>query len=222
MQSQHRYGTADVAQKYTVQSNGIWERLRRMLAVDPERSTGVPLNPQYRNPPPGANPPQVYDDPVSVPSGDLAENSYYKRDIRRNYPRLSVVQQNDVMGLLSFGSKIQPKENALKGGDAGEKQLIAFRRHGEDKGLAFQLDGNMNAKAGILGPNNLPPFPSGMSRASLKGVRQYTLDGERVEGYPEQYVERRRDCVRTGSNVLLVIHVARSLEYSKYASFTRA
>ena len=157
-----------------------------MLAVDPERSTGVPLNPQYRNPPPGANPTEAYDDPVTVPAGDIAENPYYKRDIRRSYPRLSVVKQADVVGLLTVGSKSRPKESVLQIGDAGAKQLMQVKQEGEQKGLAAFVKKDKNITAGIFGPDGLPPFPSGMSRASPVGGRKYVMDADREQGYPEE------------------------------------
>ena len=184
--SKLRISSTNTNQKYTVQSHGVWERIRRALAVDPNRSTGVPLNPQYRNPPPGANPPEAYDDPVTVPSGDIAENAYYKRDIRRSYPRLSVVNQADVVGLLSVGSKSSPKEGSLQIGDAGIKQLVQVKREGEDKGLAAYFMKEKNSAASIFGAGGLPPFPSGMGRTSPAGGRKYVMDADRHEGYPEE------------------------------------
>lgn len=146
------------------------------------------MNPQYRNPPPGANPPEAYDDPVTVPSGDIAENAYYKRDIRRSYPRLSVVKQADVVGLLSVGSKADSKDDILLVGDAGAKQLVQVREDGEQKGLAAFFEGKKNSTASIFGPDGLPPFPSGMSRTSPVGGRKYVMDADREQGYPEEYV----------------------------------
>lgn len=175
-------------QKYTVRSTGIWDRIRRLLAVDPNRSSGVPLNPQYRNPPPGANPPGVYDDPVTVPSGDIAENPYFSRDIRRSYPRLSVVQQSDVVGLLSVGSKAKPKEDVLQLGAAGTKQLVQIRKEGEEKGLAALFEKEKSSIGSILDANKMPPFPTGASRLSLQGGRKYIMDADRENGYPEEYV----------------------------------
>ncbi len=154
--------------------------------MDPDRSTGVPLNPQYRNPPPGSNPPEAYDDPVTIPSGDIAENAYYKRDIRRNYPRLSVINQADVVGLLSVGSKINPKESILQIGDAGAKQLVQVKQKGEEKGLSEFFQKDENNVASIFGPDGLPPFPSGMSRVSPEGGRKYVMDADREEGFPEE------------------------------------
>jgi hypothetical protein len=114
-------------QKYTVQPSGFWARLNKLLAIDPNRSTGVPLNPQFRNPPPGGNDPKAYDDPTTVPAADIAGNPYWQRDVRRSYPKRSVVNQSDVVGLLSVGSAAAPKEDVLQIGDAGKKQLVEVK-----------------------------------------------------------------------------------------------
>ncbi|KAL9101891.1 MAG: hypothetical protein Q9163_002886 [Psora crenata] len=173
-----------VSKKYTVQSHGIWDQIRRAFAVDPNRSTGIPLNTKYRNPLPGANPPEAYDDPVTVPSGDIAENSYYRRDVRRSYPKLSVVNQADVVGLLSVGSKAYPKDDILQRGDAGAKQLLQVEQQGKRMGLSAHFEKNKTAN--ILGPEGLPPFPSGVSRTSPEGGRQYVMTEQGEEGYPEE------------------------------------
>lgn len=172
-------------QKYTVPSTGVWDRIRRLFAVDPDRSSGVPLNPQYRNPPPGANPPEAYDDPVTVPAGDIAENPYYRRDIRRSYPRLSVVNQTDVVGLLSVGSAAKPRDDVLQIGDAGAKQLVQVKQEGEERGLAALFEKDKKSVSSIFGPDGLPPFPSGASRLSPEGGRKYVMDEDGYEGYPD-------------------------------------
>ena len=142
------------------------------------------MNPQYRNPPPGANPPEAYDDPVTVPSGDIAENPYYKRDIRRSYPKLSIVSQADVVGLLSIGSKSAPKDGVLQLEEAGVKQLVRVKQDGEETGLSAHF--KKNKPASVLSPGRLPPFPKGMSRLSPDGGRTYLMDTDRENGYPEQ------------------------------------
>ena len=180
----HCEANLNLFQKYTVQSHGIWERIRSAFAVDPTRSTGVPLNLQFRNPTPGANPPSQYDDPVTVPSGDIAENPYYKRDIRRSYPKSSVLSQADVVGLLTVGSKATPKEGSLQVGEAGTRQLVELTKTGEQRGLsAFFEDSKAN---GILDPKGLPPSPTGLHQQSADGMRAYTYDKE--SGYPDKYV----------------------------------
>lgn len=173
-------------QKHVLLSHGIWERIRRALAVDPNRSNGIPLNSQYRNPPPGANPPEAYDDPVTIPSGDIAENPYYKRDIRRNYPRLSVVKQADVVGLLSLGSKANPMDHVLQIGDAGTKHVIQVKQAGEGGGLAAYFKKDHSKASSILGPDGLPPFPSGISRVTAEGGKKYVTTENRSEGFPDE------------------------------------
>ncbi|GES64502.1 NADH-ubiquinone oxidoreductase 21.3 kDa subunit [Aspergillus terreus] len=168
-----------VHKKYTVQSTGVWERIRRIFAVDPNRSTGVPLNSQFRLPTPGALPPLSYDDPVTIPAGDIADNPYWKRDVRRNYPRLSTVNQADAVGLLTVGSQAAPKENVLQAGEAGEKQLVSVKQEGEERGLAAFFEKNKTGIQGVLGPNGMPPLPCNMNSSASK----YQLDGS--HGYPE-------------------------------------
>lgn len=147
-------------QKYTVQPQGFWARVSRLLAIDPNRSTGIPLNPMYRNPAPGSLDPKTYDEPTTVPAADLAENPYWKRDTRRRYPQTSVFKQADVVALLTVGSKAKPKEDVLQIGDAGAKQLVSVREEGEKKGLAVFLQKQKSIGASVLGPDGLPPFPT--------------------------------------------------------------
>lgn len=187
----------------------MWERIRRTLAVDPDRSNGIPLNLQYRNPPPGANHPEAYDDPVTVPAGDIADNAYYKRDVRRNYPRLSVVKQADIVGLLSVGTKANPKDDVLQIGDAGVKQLVLAKQEAEEAGLAALFEKNEGSTAMIFGQDGLPPFPSGMSRDSSEGGRKYVMDADRTEGFPEEY-DKRASVRKPLTKVCSGIHAARS------------
>ncbi|KAL9624950.1 MAG: hypothetical protein Q9160_000997 [Pyrenula sp. 1 TL-2023] len=188
-----------VNKKYTVQSHGVWERIRRLFAIDPSRSTGVPLNPQYRNPTPGALGPQTYDDPVTVPSGDIADNPYWKRDVRRNYPQLSVVNQADVVGLLTVGSAATPKDEVLKLGDAGTKQLVEIRQDGEERGLSnffgtqkvesvltpAILEGRDLDKA--ISQRQMPPMPTALGQNA--SATPYTQLEEEEQGYPDRYDE---------------------------------
>ncbi|KAI9924045.1 hypothetical protein AWENTII_003941 [Aspergillus wentii] len=170
-----------VHQKYTVQSTGIWERLRRLLSIDPNRSTGIPLNAQYRLPTPGALPPLSYDDPVTIPAGDIADNPYWKRDVRRSYPKLSTVNQADAVGLLSVGSKAAPKDDVLQIGEAGAKQLVDVKQQGEERGLAALFEKNQKGVQGVLSTSGLPPLPCNLSSSTSK----YELGDD--HGYPDVY-----------------------------------
>jgi len=136
----------------------------------------VPLNPYFRNPPPGSNDPQGYDDPVTVPAGDIAGNPYWKRDSRRAYPQLSVVGQADAVALLSVGSAAKPKVELI--GEAGAKALVEAKDAGQTKGLAaFLEEKNKGAEvAKDVLVNGLPPRPSGQDLGSGKwDVHKYKL-----------------------------------------------
>ncbi|RSL73530.1 NADH-ubiquinone oxidoreductase 21.3 kDa subunit [Fusarium sp. AF-6] len=177
-------GLVSIAKKQTVQSTGVWEVLRRFFAIDPERSNGVPLNPHFRNPPPGANPPLEYDDPVTLPAGDIADNPYWKRDSRRNYPQLSVVNQSQFAQLLTVGSAAAPKVDLI--GEAGEKQLVAVKEESQT-GLAQALGKVAPGEATKdVFVNGLPPLPSGQSLSSgAWDVHKYEVtDTSYGEGYP--------------------------------------
>jgi hypothetical protein len=131
------------------------------------------LNPQYRYPSPGALDPKMYDDPITVPAADLAENPYWKRDSRRRYPQASVIKQGDVVALLSVGSKANPKEDVLQIGDAGAKQIVSVKEEGA-KGLAVFFEKQKGVGASVLGPDGMPPFPGGLS-PEKDGQRKYEL-----------------------------------------------
>ncbi|KAK6440937.1 hypothetical protein LTR95_002831 [Oleoguttula sp. CCFEE 5521] len=169
--------------KYTVQPTGIYARINNFFAIDPKRSTGIPMNPQFRNPTPGGNDPALYDDKVTVPAGDIAENPYWKRDVRRQYPQLSVVRQPDVVALLSVGSAAAPKEDVLQIGDAGSKQLVALKEEGE-KGLSAFFEKEKGMAKGVLGADGLPPKPASRH---LQGKR-YTLPGPADQAYSDSPV----------------------------------
>ncbi|CAG8444962.1 5939_t:CDS:2 [Gigaspora rosea] len=77
----------------------FWEKVRQLLTVNPESNTGVPIPGVYRTPSPGSQP-ETYVRP-STKHSDVAQNYYFNRDARRNYPRLAVYSQNDVAKLIA-------------------------------------------------------------------------------------------------------------------------
>ncbi|KAK2750639.1 dolichyl-diphosphooligosaccharide--protein glycosyltransferase subunit 1 [Myotisia sp. PD_48] len=164
-----------VSKKYTLQSYGIWERFRRIFAVDPERSNGVPINALFRNPPSGALAPQSYTDPVTLPAGDIADNPYWKRDMRRNYPQPSTLKQADVVGLLTVGSQAAPKDTLLIG-EAGTKQLAELKETAGAGGLATYFE-TSQTQGEVLGSDGLPPLP-----ANLNAGTGYNIPGD--QSYP--------------------------------------
>lgn len=145
------------------------------------------MNPQFRWPTPGGLDPKTYDDPVTVPAADLAENPYWKRDVRRSYPKLSVVRQPDVVALLTVGNAKSPKEDVLQIGDAGNKQLVAVKEEGQ-KGLSAFFQKETKAFVNVLGPDGLPPLPT--SRYPSPSPKRYEILEEQT--YDGKYVYTSR------------------------------
>jgi hypothetical protein len=119
-----------------------------------------------------------YTDPTTIPSADIAENPYFGRDVRRAYPKLSVVSQRDVVGLLAMGNAKEPKKELI--GEAGQKELVAVGEQGE-KGLSAYLKESKRDVKMFLDQDGLPPLPSGLSLK--KDHDKYEL-GE--QSYPEE------------------------------------
>jgi hypothetical protein len=120
----------------------------------------------------------LYNDPVTIPAADIAENPYWKRDVRRAYPRLSVVSQGDVVGLLSIGSAKEPKQELI--GDAGQKALVSLREQAEEGLAAYSR--RVKDVESLLDADKLPPLPSNLHLK--KGGDKYELTAE--SAYPEE------------------------------------
>ncbi|KAF8798735.1 NUZM, NADH-ubiquinone oxidoreductase 21.3 kDa subunit [Phlegmacium glaucopus] len=83
---------------YHLSPKGFWKKFRDVVAVNPEISSGLPISTAHRYPPPASRP-EKYSTPATMAS-DPAQNPYWKRDIRRAYPQLSVVTQSELSSLL--------------------------------------------------------------------------------------------------------------------------
>ncbi|XP_006461073.1 NUZM NADH-ubiquinone oxidoreductase [Agaricus bisporus var. bisporus H97] len=83
---------------YHLSPKGFWKNFRNAIVVNPEISSGLPIQGLHRYPPPASRP-ELYSTPATKAS-DPAQNPYYKRDVRRAYPQLSVVTQTQLSQLL--------------------------------------------------------------------------------------------------------------------------
>lgn len=103
----------------------------------PNRSSGNPIVSLYRVPAPGSDiRAKSYKEPVTMPTGDIKENTYFKRDHRRNYPQRSSFDQTKISGLLSLGTKQSPR---VLVGNEGYKQLAVFDKNEEPVYLSSVL-----------------------------------------------------------------------------------
>ncbi|KAI5953264.1 hypothetical protein KGF54_002635 [Candida jiufengensis] len=131
-------GPVPVWKKYTTRPQGIWEKLRQLLVLVPNRSSGNPLVALFRQTPPGERIKEAknYKDPVTIPAGDIKGNPYYNRDYRRNYPQLHGFNQTKVSGLLKLGSESKPR---ISIGKKGEEELIPFENPNKEISLSTTL-----------------------------------------------------------------------------------
>ncbi|KAJ7594141.1 NUZM, NADH-ubiquinone oxidoreductase 21.3 kDa subunit [Mycena floridula] len=83
---------------YHVSPQGFWKKFADIAMVNPEISSGLPIASVSRYPQPGSRP-ETYSSPATKAS-DPAQNPYWKRDVRRAYPQLSVVSQTELSQLL--------------------------------------------------------------------------------------------------------------------------
>ncbi|KIM40156.1 hypothetical protein M413DRAFT_446313 [Hebeloma cylindrosporum] len=90
---------------YHLSPKGFWKKFRDAVVVNPEISTGLPAASLNRYPPPASRP-EKYSTPATKAS-DPAQNPYWKRDVRRAYPQLSVITQPELSNLLIEHSGVQ-------------------------------------------------------------------------------------------------------------------
>ncbi|KAI0745697.1 21 kDa subunit of NADH dehydrogenase [Earliella scabrosa] len=137
---------------YHLSPKGFWKKFRDVVAVNPEISSGLPIAGVHRYPPPGSRP-EKYSTPATKAS-DPAQNPYWKRDVRRAYPQLSVVTQSELSTLLIDHAKAQ--------------QVIAAPGEGEKSDVPAEQQGAMDLTQAIAtitsarkaySESKLPPTP---------------------------------------------------------------
>jgi hypothetical protein len=130
-----------------------------------------------------ASRPEEYVDPLTSPAADLAENPYWKRDTRREYPRTLVYSQPYIAGLLSYGNAAAPR---IAAGEPGTKALAEVTSGQLE--LTTVLASTNVGKEVLARNGGLPPLPGTGSR-----VRQnwrFKLNEETEQGYDREYPVR--------------------------------
>lgn len=112
---------------------------------------------------------------MTLPAADIADNPYWRRDVRRSYPKVSAVTQGDVVGLLTVGNAANPSPKLLAG-EEGSKQLVAVKQDGE-KGLATFFE--KEKAAAVLGEGGVPPMPVAFKNPD---VAKYNLQADQAFG----------------------------------------
>ncbi|KAG2234355.1 hypothetical protein INT48_007222 [Thamnidium elegans] len=90
-----------------------WSWVKKYFSINPLSTDGMPVVGKFRTPAPASQGKYVY--PKSKASA-ISNNPYFKRDTRRNFPRLAVYTQNDV-ALLLEGGQVNPSLTAEAAAD---------------------------------------------------------------------------------------------------------
>jgi hypothetical protein len=148
----------------------------------PNRSSGNPIVPLYRLPTPGSRQDEAaaYTDPVTLPSADIAENPYFKRDHRRNYPRTAFYDQATIAGLLSYGSAQAPR---IADGETGTKALAEVENGSLSLTQVIATSPANIVNGDILDKSGLPPVPPSLRSKAYKIV-PFSQSGMFDERYP--------------------------------------
>ncbi|KAH9992577.1 NADH dehydrogenase 21 kDa subunit [Russula vinacea] len=138
---------------YHLSPKGFWKKFRDAVAVDPAISSGLPLPSLNRQPPPGSRP-EKYSTPATKAS-DPAQNPYWKRDVRRAYPQLSVVTQPELSTLLIQHSGPQPSQLAAP---PDPTSSVIAATPSQQLGLSEAI-GAIGAARKAYSTSSLPPTP---------------------------------------------------------------
>jgi len=137
---------------YHLSPKGFWKKLRDATVVNPEISSGLPLPSNYRMPPPASRP-ELYATPASKAS-DPAQNPYWKRDVRRAYPQLSVVTQSELATFL-LQSPQDPSRQPQQGAEKST-ETAAVPARTPDLNSAIS---SLYAAKKAYSKSSLPPVP---------------------------------------------------------------
>lgn len=177
-------GPVPVWKKYTTGSRGIWETLRRVLTLVPNRSSGNPIPSLFRQQPPGDRIADAknYQDPITLPAGDIKGNPYFKRDYRRNYPQVNAFNQKKISGLLQLGSA---EKSRVSIGNKGTKELSVFIDPTQDVSLATSLASVPQSviKGELLGEHGEPIVAPSLNKFKWT-ILQEPVHGMYTENYP--------------------------------------
>lgn len=132
----------------------------------PNRSSGNPIVSRFRQPVPASREEaHYYKDPATLPTNDIAENPYYGRDHRRNYPQISYFDQATVAGLLTLGSAAKPR---IADGNAGTQALTSVKEGEVELTKALAESPKDIILGEVLGADGQPPIPPTLTKKQYK------------------------------------------------------
>ncbi|KAJ1993774.1 hypothetical protein GGI25_000916 [Coemansia spiralis] len=128
----------------------FWQAVGRRVWLSDYKDSMMPRT-TFRSPAPVSQP--KYRKPVTAAS-DIYNNPYYRRDVRRNYPRTEVYTQTDI-GTLLLGTKAAealPEANGKHADGAGAADVAVAKA----KDVVEALD---KLQKPVYSASSMPPVP---------------------------------------------------------------
>ncbi|KAF9792903.1 NADH dehydrogenase 21 kDa subunit [Thelephora terrestris] len=138
---------------YHVSPKGFWKKFRDATVVNPEISSGLPIPSLNRYPQPASRP-EHYSTPATKAS-DPAQNPYWKRDVRRAFPKLSVVTQTELSAFL-LQTPEEPAQIPGPGSKAADTSITPASELPEAVSLT-QAISTVASRGKIFSESSLPP-----------------------------------------------------------------
>ncbi|KAJ1964811.1 hypothetical protein GGI12_001179 [Dipsacomyces acuminosporus] len=151
----------------------FWSEVGKKIWVSEYKDSMLPRT-TFRSPAPVSQP--AYKKPVT-PASNLSGNSYFERDVRRNYPRTEVYTQPDV-GRLLLGATVAEKQVAAEGASEGAEQAAVPSVEVKDVVEALE-----KLQTPIYSASNLPPVPGAAYRYKLSPEQTVEGPGEYYPAY---------------------------------------
>ncbi|KLT40837.1 21 kDa subunit of NADH dehydrogenase [Cutaneotrichosporon oleaginosum] len=162
---------------YHLASTGFWKKFRDVVAVNPLISSGLPLQDKHRYPPPASRP-ERYATPATAAS-DVAFNQYYNRDVRRAYPKTSVVTQAELSALLIAAPALKAVSEGAEGVDTASTAVVTAENAPALTAVIEQLPTGRSFVGGGIetaAREGLPPTPPGSRAGGSKWVPKRGLE----------------------------------------------
>ncbi|KAJ1968430.1 hypothetical protein IWQ62_001254 [Dispira parvispora] len=139
--------------------SGFWQSVKKYLVVNADVPSSM-FNPgTYRKPSPGSQPKYI---PKVTEQSDISNNYYYQRDVRRNYPRVAMFNQADVVAMLTMPEKpaldapIQEKVQQADKGDSKTQEVTATSKSANLPSLPEAV---RSLEKPMFSESQLPPLP---------------------------------------------------------------
>ncbi|KAJ1650948.1 hypothetical protein IWQ61_008370 [Dispira simplex] len=138
--------------------SGFWQSVKKYLVVNADVPSSM-FNPgTYRKPSPGSLPKYI---PKVTEKYDISNNYYYQRDVRRNYPRVAMFNQADVVAMLTMPEKaaLDAPAQVQQQADKGENKTQEVTAKTETTNLPSLPEAVRSLEKPLFSDSHLPPLP---------------------------------------------------------------